>query len=121
MVMIRLLLAAFFVGHGLVHGIMFALPYSAQAAADLPFNPSHSWLIGDTRAFAFVVALAVTVAFVLAGAGYVGHAGWWPLATIAAAGLSLLLLALYLSKWWTVGLVISVVLAIAAWRVWTAA
>ena len=119
--MIRLLIAAFLVGHGLVHGIMFSLPYSTQAAADLPFNPSHSWLLGDTRSFAFVVALVVTVAFAVAGAGYVAGSSWWPVATIAAAGLSLLMLALYLSKWWTVGLLISVALVIAAWRVQTTA
>ncbi len=47
--MIRLLIAAFLVGHGLVHGTMFSLPYSAQARAGLPFNPSHSWLLGTTR------------------------------------------------------------------------
>lgn len=59
--MIRILVAALFVGHGLVHGTMFALPYSAQAAADLPFNPSRSWLIGETRALGFVFALVVTL------------------------------------------------------------
>ena len=114
--MIRLVLAALFVGHGLVHGIMFGLPYSAQAAADLPFNPSHSWLLGDRRALAFVVALVVTVAFAVAGAGCVAAGGWWPVATIGAAGLPLVLLALYLSEWWTVGLLISIALVIAAWR-----
>ena len=118
---IRVLIAALFVGHGLVHSIMFGLPYSAQAAADLPFNPSHSWLLGDRRALAFVVALVVTVAFAVAAAGYVAAGGWWPVATIGAAALSLLLLALYLSKWWTVGLLISIALVIAAWRVQTTA
>ena len=44
--MIRLLIAIFSICHGLVHGIMFALPYSAQARADMTFNPSDSWLIG---------------------------------------------------------------------------
>jgi hypothetical protein len=34
----RFLIAAFFVGHGLVHGIMFGLPFSAQPSADLPYN-----------------------------------------------------------------------------------
>ena len=38
------------------------------------------------------------------------------MATIGAAGLPLVLLALYRSKWWTVGLLISIALVIAAWR-----
>ena len=65
-----------FVGHGLVHTIMFALPYSAKASADLPFNPSHLWLVGDTRSFAFAFALVVTLAFIsLAAATCGGPAG----------------------------------------------
>ena len=114
--MIRFLIAALIVGHGLVHGIMFALPYSPQASADMPFNPSHSWLIGDTRAFGLVLALVVTLAFVVAGAAYLWRASWWPQVTVVAAGLSLILLILYFSKWWTVGYLISIALAIAAWR-----
>lgn len=113
----RFLIAAFFVGHGLVHGIMFGLPFSAQASADLPYNPSHSWLIGDTRSLGFGIALVVTVAFVVAAAAYVAGASWWPGATMAAAALSLVLLALYFTRWWTVGILISVALAAAAWRV----
>lgn len=113
----RFLIAAFFVGHGLVHGIMFGLPFSAQASADLPYNPSHSWLIGDRQSLGFGIALVVTVAFAVAAAAYVGRASWWPGATMVAAALSLVLLALYFTRWWTVGILISVALAAAAWRV----
>lgn len=112
----RFLIAALFVGHGLVHGIMFSLPFSAPASADLPHNPSHSWLIGDTRTFGLVFALVVTVAFIVAGAAYFWRAGWWSGATLVAAGLSVVLLTLYFSRWWTADILISVVLAGAAWR-----
>ena len=114
--MIRLLIAAFFVGHGLVHGIMFSLPFSAQASADLPYNPSHSWLLGDRRSVGLGFALTVTLAFVVAGGAYLANAGRWPAATIAASALSLALLLIYFTKWWSVGIVISVALAVAAWR-----
>jgi hypothetical protein len=113
----RFLVAAFFVGHGLVHGTMFSLPFSAQARADLPYNPSHSWLIGDTRFLSLIVALTVTLAFVVAGAAYLVRADCWPAATLAAAALSVLLLALYFTRWWSVGLLISIALAVVAWRV----
>jgi len=31
-----------------------------RVASDLPYNPSHSWLIGDTPTFGQGIALAVT-------------------------------------------------------------
>lgn len=102
--MIRVLIAALFVGHGLVHGIMFALPYSAQAMADLPFNPSRSWLVGDRKTLGFASALVVTPAFVVAGAGYLWRADWWPQLTIVAAALSTAMLVTYVSNWWILGL-----------------
>lgn len=114
--MLRLLIAALFVGHGLVHGIMFALPYSAQARADLPFDPSRSWLIGEARSLGLAVAVVVAVAFLVAGGGYLAEAAWWPVATVLAAALSVVLLLLYFSKWWLVGLAISLLLAAAAVR-----
>ncbi|HEV8681438.1 MAG TPA: hypothetical protein VGS09_01495 [Actinomycetota bacterium] len=71
--MVRFLIAALLVGHGLAHGIMFGLSFSPQASADLPYNPSHSWLIGETRSLGLAFALAVTLAFIVAGAAYL-----WP-------------------------------------------
>jgi hypothetical protein len=115
--MIRLLIAAFLVGHGLVHGIMFGLPYGAQASAGLPYNPSRSWLLGTARSVGLAVALAVTLGFVVVGAAYLGRVSWWPAATLVAAALSVGLLALYFTRWWSVGMLISVAVAVVTWRV----
>lgn len=111
---VRFLIAALFIGHGLVHGIMFALPYSAQARADLPFNPGRSWLIGEARGLGLGLAVVVTAAFLVAGGGYLSNAAWWPEVTLIAAALSIALLLLYFSRWWIAGLAISVVLTAAA-------
>lgn len=116
--MTRLLITLLFVGHGLVHGIMFALPYSAKAIEDLPFNPSHSWLFGETKALGFTSALVVTLTFVVGGAAYLLRASWWPQLTIAATVLSLALLLTYFSKWWIAGLAINIALAMFAWQAW---
>jgi len=113
---LRFLIVALFVGHGLVHGIMFGLTYSPQAVAELPFNPSRSWLFGEARTFGFASALVVTVAFIVAGAGYGWRAGWWPQLTIVAAALSTALLLAYFSKWWTIGLLINIGLVALALR-----
>lgn len=114
--LLRFLIAALYVGHGLVHGIMFGLTYSPQAVADLPFNPSRSWLFGETRTLGFVSALVVTVAFIVAGAGYGWRAEWWPQLTIIAVVLSTALLLAYFSKWWTVGFLINIGLVALALR-----
>lgn len=114
--MTRLLITLLFVGHGLVHGIMFALPYSAKAIEDLPFNPSRSWLFGETKTLAFASALVVTLAFTVAGAGYLWRAGWWPELTIVAVVLSLALLSTYFSTWWIAGFAINIAFAIFAWQ-----
>ena len=115
--MTRLLITLLFVGHGLVHGVMFALPYSAKAIEDMPFNPSRSWLFGETKTLGFASALVVTLAFMVAGAGYLWRASWWPQLTIAATVLSTALLLTYFSKWWIAGYAINIALAVSAWRI----
>lgn len=112
----RALFAALLFGHGWVHGVMWALPYSEQALADLPMDPAHSWLLGDTREFALGVAILTAVSFMVAGVAYLADTGWWPAAGLTAAVLSTALLSLYFSPWWALGYVINAFVALAAWR-----
>lgn len=113
----RALLAALVFLHGAVHGIMFGLPLIPEVKKEMaPFNPSHSWLVGERPSFAFAFALAVTAAFTLAGVTYVARASWWPDAMIVASALSLLLLALFASRYFIVGFPISIALAVWAWQ-----
>ena len=117
--MIHVLVAVLVVLHGAVHLIMFGLPLIPRAKADLAANgvrPSHSWLLGETPRLAFGLALAVTLAFLVAAGAYVWRASWWPGAMLAAAGGSLVLLMLHASKYWVVGYPISIALAVAAWQ-----
>lgn len=116
----RILLATFVFLHGAVHGIMFGLPLIPDVKRDMaPFNPSHSWLLGERPSAAFALALAVTAAFALASGSYLARASWWPSAMIAAAALSLLLLVLFASKYFLVGFPISIALAVCAWQAQT--
>lgn len=97
---------------------MFGLPYSAKARADLPFDPSHSWLLGERQRFAFVFAIVVTLAFIAASAAILWGPSVWPEVAIVASVLSLVLLVVFASRWWAAGyLISSVALAIAAWKV----
>ena len=112
----RQLAALFLAGHGWVHGVMWALPYSAEARADLPMDPAHSWLIGDARAFGLAFGIATAVAFMVAAGAVLMDAGWWPWAVIVASVLSVVLMALFFSPWWGIGFAIDAVLLVVAWR-----
>jgi hypothetical protein len=61
--MLRVLLGAFIVAHGLLTAFIWLSP----AKADAPFRATHSWLLGEARPLAVVVALVAAAAFMLAG------------------------------------------------------
>jgi hypothetical protein len=112
----RFLFTALLIGHGWVHGVMWALPFSDEALADLPMDPSHSWLLGDSRVFAFGLAMVTAVALVMAGITYAVDVSWWPGVSIGAASLSLVLMSLYFSPWWLLGYLIDMVIVVVASR-----
>jgi hypothetical protein len=101
--MIRFLLGGFIVAHGLVTALIWASPPRAGA----PFRPTHSWLLGDARRLAVVVALLAAAGFVLAGAGFIAQQAWWGLTGVAAGAVALLLMALFFNPWLLAGITIS--------------
>lgn len=113
----RILIGILILLHGLVYAIMFALPLSAKVKADIaPFDPGHSWLLGERPKPAFLFALVVTVMFSVVASGYLAQAGWWPLLMIVTCVASLVLLGLFASRYFVVGYLISV--GLAAWAIW---
>jgi hypothetical protein len=109
------LLATFLFGHAAVHAVMWSLPFT-DAADDMPFDPAHSWLLGHIRVPAVTLAGLATVTFVVAAVGYLVSAGWWPAVMLAGAAVSLLLMLLTITPWWSVGIVLSAGLAVYAWQ-----
>lgn len=118
---VRLLVAALFLLHGLVHMMGFAAAWGlgdVSNVASVPTVPA-----GLTAGSPVVLALGVLwlvamAAFLAAAAGLVLHAAWWKEVAAGAAALSLLLCV----AWWNdaiVGVIINVVilagLAIQAW------
>ena len=97
--MIRIVIGAFLIVHGLVHIAVWATPRTQKVQAETPFDPSHSWLIGTARGFAVPMAVVVAVILVGAGIALFTHAGLWrPLAVVGLAG-SLFLDVLYFNPW----------------------
>lgn len=117
--MLRNLLGAFIVAHGLVTiAIWSPNPHTVQPAP--PMDTSHSWLFGDARTVALALAVSAGPLIVIAGIAFLAHAGWWPQAALASGALSLLLFGLFFTPWWLVGIAISSALVVGALRATTA-
>lgn len=90
-----LLAGLFLIAHGLIH-LAIWLPGPKEAA---PFDPHHSWLLGDARRYARGLAIAACV--LLAAGGLLVLAGDPGGAALAAAGaaISLTLVVLTFHPW----------------------
>jgi hypothetical protein len=104
--MLRVLLGLFVVAHGLVTFGIWAAPVAEKA----PFNPSHSWLLGDARTLAVALAVVAAAAFVATGGGFLAQQDWWAIAAVAAGAAALALMALYFNPWLSAGILISAVI-----------
>ena len=84
--MLRALVGVFVIAHGLVTFGIWAAPVAEKA----PFNPSHSWLLGDTRTLAIALAVLAAIAFVVTGGGFLAQQDWWAAAAVAAGAVAVL-------------------------------
>ena len=114
MVLVRIVVGAFLVAHGLVHLLYLA---------DLPeFSIDRSWLLPPAmrRPVGLLLTTATITAFVILGSGpwgVLGPSGMWPGLMAVAAVLSGALLILFWNRWLIVGLAIDVgLLAVAVIR-----
>jgi hypothetical protein len=64
------------------------------------FDASHSWLIGDQRLLAQVLAFAAATILILAGIALWSHGGWWRPTAVGGLGVSTVLLLLYFNPWY---------------------
>lgn len=89
------LLAAFFVLHGIAHGVGFVVPWRLMELEETTYSTTllaGHWDVGDVGIrIVGLLWLATGVAFVVAGAGAWMMKSWWMSATTAAAVASLVL------------------------------
>jgi hypothetical protein len=117
-VVMRVLFALFLIGHGVVHSVMWGLPFT-EAVSDMPFDPGHSWLLGTQHTVGAVGAGLATLLYAATAIGYLAEATWWPASMLAGSVVSLTLMALFMSPWWLVGILMSAALIGVAVRVQT--
>lgn len=129
--MLKLLFAAFLVGHGLIHASYFTpVPPRTAGGREWPFEMGRSWLVtgvgldaGPVRLAGSLLIAVTVVAFVLAALSTVGFgvpSGWWlPLVVIGSMASAAQLL-LFFHPWLVLGLLIDAVLIWAAFAMrWT--
>ena len=105
------LVGLLFVAHGLVTVAIWGPKYPAVAEGQLqPPNPAHSWLLGDVRSLSMILGIAVGLALIAAGIGFLTDQPWWPEVGVIGATASLVLFAVFFTPWWTVGIGISIAL-----------
>ena len=107
--MLRWLLIVFLIAHGLVHVAIWAPKYDREK---VPFDASHSWLIGDQRLVAQVLAFAAAALLVLAGVALWAHGGWWRPTAVVGLSASTVLLLLYFNSWYLFILPINIALIV---------
>jgi hypothetical protein len=93
----RFLFIGFLIAHGLVHLAIWLLPKPADQKA--PFDPDHSWLLGDQKTVAVILAVAAATFLVAGGLGIWAQAGWWRTAATIGLATSLGLMIVYFTPW----------------------
>jgi hypothetical protein len=93
----RVLLIGFLIAHGLVHVAIWTPRYDPEKAA---FDASHSWLLGDQRTLARILAFSAAGILVLAGIALWAHGEWWRPTAVVGLSVSTVLLLLYFIAWY---------------------
>jgi hypothetical protein len=113
----RFLFIGFLIAHGLVHLVIWLMP--KQPGDKAPFDVNHSWILGDQKTLAVVLATAAAALLVAGGLGLWVHADWWRAVAVVGLAASLGLMVLYFNPWYlfietvNAGLIVGI-----AWLTW---
>jgi uncharacterized membrane protein YphA (DoxX/SURF4 family) len=113
---LRVLLSLFFIAHGLVHVAIWAPRYDPEKAL---FDAAHSWLLGDRRPLARVLAFLAAAILIVAGLALLAQGGWWRPTAVVGLSVSTVLLLLYVNRWYLFILAVNLALIVGiAWLDW---
>lgn len=88
----------FLVAHGLVHLAIWLMPKPPGQKA--PFDPNHSWALGDQKTIAVLLAVTAAMFLVAGGLGLWVHAGWWRSVAVIGLAASFGLMVVYFNPWY---------------------
>jgi lysylphosphatidylglycerol synthetase-like protein (DUF2156 family) len=94
----RFIFIAFLIAHGLVHLAIWLMPKPADQKA--PFDPDHSWLLGEQNTMAVLLAVSAAALLVAGGFGLWVHADWWRSVAVIGLAASFSLMVVYFNPWY---------------------
>lgn len=106
------ILGLFVVAHGLVTAAIWAIP----AGENVPFDASHSWLLGDVREISAVFGVIVGAAFIATGVSVLGHFDWWSHSAVVTGAAGAVLIIVWFDPWLSMGLAISLAVLLTGLR-----
>lgn len=98
----------------IVHGVLHVAIWLPPAGRGAPFDPGHSWLLGDAPAVARPLALLACTVLALSGVLVLAGSGAAAKAAIAGASVSLALVVLTFHPWLAGALAIDLAIAAVA-------
>jgi uncharacterized membrane protein YphA (DoxX/SURF4 family) len=107
--LLRVLLSVFFIAHGLVRVAIWAPTYDPEKAS---FDAAHSWLLGDQRPLARVLAFLAAAILIVAGIALLAQGGWWRPTAVVGLAVSTVLLVLYFNRWYLFILAVNLALIV---------
>jgi hypothetical protein len=94
----RLLFIGFLIAHGLLHLAIWLMPKPPKEKAS--FEPDQSWLLGDQKTVAVILAVLAATLLLAGGLGLWARADWWRGAAAIGLAVSFGLMVLYFNPWY---------------------
>lgn len=98
----------------IAHAVITAVIWTAPLLPDAPFNPSHSWLLGDSRSIAAPAGVLLALALAATGMGLLLNQPWWAPLGLATGAASVVFMVVYFNPWLSLAVAINAAIAIAA-------
>lgn len=121
--MIRVVIGVFLILHGILHPAIYAAP--VEPDKDMPFDPRRSWALTAAH-FTYVgtarvgeaTSVLVAAVYVASGVALLAGTSWWIPLAVAGAAAGLAFKGLYFHPWLSIGVLLDVVVLIAAGAGW---
>lgn len=108
--MLRTLGGLLLIAHAVVTLAVWVTPPLPEA----PFNPAHSWVLGDSRAIAVPASILLAVTLAATGIGLLLGQPWWaPLGLVSGIAAAAFVM-VYVNPWLILAVAINAGIAVAA-------